>query len=77
MAIDGLANINRQTKVQRVEYLTDLPSYWPVPRIPTAYVVDLRDPKFDYYDADGELLDLRADTLIRNKVCRLFSVNMP
>ncbi|KAJ7271831.1 hypothetical protein C8J57DRAFT_1507735 [Mycena rebaudengoi] len=60
MAIHGPAKINRQTKVERVEYLTGLPSYWPVPRIPTAYVVDLRDPKFDYYDGDGEVLDLRS-----------------
>ncbi|KAJ7440019.1 hypothetical protein FB451DRAFT_1415381 [Mycena latifolia] len=64
-AIDGLAHINRQTKVERVEYLNDLPSYWPVPRVPTAYVVDLRDPKFDFLDSDGELL--RADALILDK----------
>ncbi|KAJ6518252.1 hypothetical protein C8R47DRAFT_1031643 [Mycena vitilis] len=64
-AIDGLAHINRQTKVQRVEYLNSIPSYFPVFREPTAVILDLRDPKFDFYDDDGELL--RADALILDK----------
>ncbi|KAJ7435706.1 hypothetical protein B0H11DRAFT_2366612 [Mycena galericulata] len=67
-AIDGLAHINRQTKVQRVEYLNELASGYPVPRIPTAYVLDLRDPKFDFRagaDGRGELLN--ADALILNR----------
>ncbi|KAJ7483136.1 hypothetical protein B0H11DRAFT_2232164 [Mycena galericulata] len=68
-AIDGLAHINRQTKVQRVEYLNELASGYPVPRVPTAYVLDLRDPKFDFRagaDGRGELLN--ADALILNRV---------
>ncbi|KAJ7511946.1 hypothetical protein B0H11DRAFT_1899441 [Mycena galericulata] len=67
-AIDGLAHINRQTKVQRVEYLNELASGYPVPRVPTAYVLDLRDPKFDFRagaDGRGELLN--ADALILNR----------
>ncbi|KAJ7138792.1 hypothetical protein C8R43DRAFT_1131951 [Mycena crocata] len=64
-AIDGVANINRQTKVDRVEYMNGLPPYWPIPRVKTAYVVDLRDPKFDFVDGNGELL--RADALILDK----------
>ncbi|KAJ7804189.1 hypothetical protein B0H13DRAFT_2687480 [Mycena leptocephala] len=62
-AIDGLAKINRQTKVERVEYLNNvIPSYFPVPRTRTAFILDLRDPKFDFYDKAGD--PLLADTLI-------------
>ncbi|KAJ7476811.1 hypothetical protein FB451DRAFT_1366387 [Mycena latifolia] len=64
-AIDGPATINRQSKVERVEYLNDIPSFLPVPRNKTAFVLDLRDAKFDFVDDGGELL--RADTLILDK----------
>jgi hypothetical protein len=65
-AIDGPARINRQGKVERVEYLDQIPSFFPVPRKKTAYILDLRDEKFDYVDADG--VPLCADRLILNKV---------
>ncbi|KAJ7649280.1 hypothetical protein B0H17DRAFT_1215320 [Mycena rosella] len=65
-AIDGPAPINRQTKVMRVEYLDDVPSNFPVPRIPTAYILDLRNPKFNFMSNNtNELLCL--DTLILDK----------
>ncbi|KAJ7681103.1 hypothetical protein B0H17DRAFT_1206046 [Mycena rosella] len=65
-AIDGPAPINRQTKVMRVEYLDDVPSNFPVPRIPTAYILDLRSPKFNFMSNNtNELLCL--DTLILDK----------
>ncbi|KAJ7917410.1 hypothetical protein B0H13DRAFT_2269491 [Mycena leptocephala] len=67
-AIDGLAKINRQTKVERVEYLNNvIPSYFPVPRTRTAFILDLRDPKFDFYDKAGD--PLLADTLILDAAC--------
>lgn len=66
-AINQSTKITRETKVERVEYLTAIPSYWPVPRIPTAYVLDLRDSKFDFVDENG--VALTADALIKNKVC--------
>ncbi|KAJ6551054.1 hypothetical protein DFH09DRAFT_1366554 [Mycena vulgaris] len=53
--IRGRANINRQTKMEAVEYLDDLPPYLPIPRIPTAYIMDLRAAKFDFYDEDEVL----------------------
>jgi hypothetical protein len=58
-AIVGPATINRQGKVERVEYLDQIPSFFPVPRKKTAYILDLRDEHFDYVDADG--VPLRAD----------------
>lgn len=43
------------------------PSYWPAPRVPTAYILDLRDSKFDFIDEHGDALT--ADALIKNRVC--------
>jgi hypothetical protein len=57
--------VTRQRSVERVEYLTDLPSYWPIPEVYVAYVLDLSDPKFDIRDNDGKLLSV--DTLICDK----------
>jgi hypothetical protein len=66
-AIDSPATINRQTRVERVEYLDQIPSFFPVPRRKTAYILDLRDDEFDFVDKDGN--PIRADALILNKVC--------
>ncbi|KIM35658.1 hypothetical protein M413DRAFT_326599 [Hebeloma cylindrosporum] len=57
--------ITRQRSVTRVEYLDDLPSYWPIPEVDVAYILDLSDPKFNIKDKDGKLLPV--DTLICNK----------
>jgi hypothetical protein len=64
---DHPRRLNRQLLVERVEYLSDIPTYWPVPRQRTAYILDLRDPKFDVYNDKGEMLSM--DALIKNKVC--------
>ncbi|KAJ7309456.1 hypothetical protein DFH08DRAFT_974707 [Mycena albidolilacea] len=61
-AILGPAEINRQNKLQRVEYLKNIPPYFPVFREPMAIVIDMRDPKFDFYDKEGVLL--APDTII-------------
>ena len=66
-AINGPAPINRQTKVMRVEYLDDVPPNFPVPRVPTAYILDLRSPKFNFVADDTKEL-LRMDTIILDKV---------
>lgn len=58
--------VTRQRQVERVEYLNDIPSYWPIPEVYVAYVLDLSDPKFDIKDKDGKLLPV--DTLICDKV---------
>ena len=39
--------VTRQLKVEHTEILEKLPSVWPVPRLPTAYIVDLCGPEFD------------------------------
>jgi hypothetical protein len=50
--IDGPGTINRQGKVEYVEYLDQIPSFFPVPRKKkTTYILDLCDKQFDYVDA--------------------------
>ncbi|KAG6818252.1 hypothetical protein H0H93_006537 [Arthromyces matolae] len=56
--------LNRQLEVEQVEYVLGLPSYWPIPRVKTAYIVDLVDSKYDHL-VKGQLLS--ADALIKNK----------
>ena len=60
--------VTRQRSVERVEYLNDIPSYWPIPEVYVAYVLDLSDPKFDIKNKDGDLLPV--DTLICDKVSK-------
>ena len=57
--------VTRQLKVERIEVLEGLPSVWPVPRIATAYLVDLRAPEFDV-EENGKTFTV--DGLIKNKV---------
>ena len=62
----GPIKITRQCTVDTMEYLSDLPSYWPVPWNKRAYVVDLSDPKFNVYDKNRRLMTV--DALIKNAV---------
>jgi len=61
--------VTRQRTVERIEYLNDLPSYWPIPEVFVAYVLDLSGPKFNIKDKDGNLLPM--DMLICDKVSEL------
>jgi hypothetical protein len=67
--------VTRQRPVERVEYLNDIPSYWPIPEVYVAYVLDLSDPKFDIKDKDGKLLPV--DALICDKVSKLGRTLIP
>lgn len=60
--------VTRQRSVERVEYLNDLPSYWPIPEVYVAYVLDLSDPKFNIKDKDGNLIPV--DALISDKASK-------
>ncbi|KII84400.1 hypothetical protein PLICRDRAFT_32429 [Plicaturopsis crispa FD-325 SS-3] len=62
----GYAKVTRQVHVDRVEYLNELPSYWPVPRVPTAFILDLSDPKFAVEVNDSEEI-CTPDWLVKNK----------
>ncbi|KAJ7820624.1 hypothetical protein B0H13DRAFT_2291952 [Mycena leptocephala] len=48
--------VTQKLKVQRIEYLPELTSVWPIPRVPTAFVIDLTDERYDITDNDGDLL---------------------
>ncbi|KAJ6609978.1 hypothetical protein B0H10DRAFT_1954167 [Mycena sp. CBHHK59/15] len=61
----GDFEITKEVYVQRIEYLSDIPSIWPVPCIATAFVVDLKDPKFEFWNDEGDLYSV--DALIKNK----------
>ncbi len=52
--------------LERVEYLNQLPALWPILEQPTAFILDLRDPRYNLYDKDGNLH--RVDALVKNKV---------
>ncbi len=70
---DGFC-ITHQKKVNRIEFLSDIPPIWPVPRIPTAYILDLTDPIFDVIkqplntDNTSSHAKMPFGTLINNKV---------
>ncbi|KAG6884190.1 hypothetical protein C0992_006788, partial [Termitomyces sp. T32_za158] len=64
--------INQKTRitsaitVDRIEYLTVLPSLWPIPRIPTAFVLDLRGSKYNFLNKKTGK-PFSPDALIKNK----------
>jgi hypothetical protein len=55
-----------RTHIERLEYLSEIPTGFPVPRVPTAFVVDLSDPKFNLLDDDGNLFGV--DVLVSGQV---------
>ncbi|KAJ7845548.1 hypothetical protein B0H14DRAFT_3139049 [Mycena olivaceomarginata] len=61
----GNFRITQKVKVERIEYLSALPSIFPVFRMPTAIVIDLSDPKFEIVDPKtGNLKTL--DSMVRD-----------
>ncbi|KAF8156698.1 hypothetical protein B0H34DRAFT_798097 [Crassisporium funariophilum] len=61
------SDVNRQLRIEAAEYLTALPSYWPIPRDKCAYFIDLSDPKYKIQDDEGDLL--LVDALIKDRDC--------
>ncbi|KAJ7933438.1 hypothetical protein B0H13DRAFT_2507098 [Mycena leptocephala] len=49
----GQFSVTQKLKVQRIEHLPELPSVWPIPRVSTAFVIDLADERYDITDNDG------------------------
>jgi hypothetical protein len=58
--------ITCQCTVDAVEYVSGLPSYWPIPQDRRAYMLDLSNPKFKIKDKTGKLKTV--DFLIKNQV---------
>jgi hypothetical protein len=42
-AVDGTFLVTKEVRVDRVEYLSNIPCIWPIPKIQTAFILDLRD----------------------------------
>ncbi|KAJ6598126.1 hypothetical protein DFH09DRAFT_1394058 [Mycena vulgaris] len=55
-----------RTYVDNMEYLTEIPSVLPVPRVPTAYVLDLSAAKFNLVDKHGHLIPV--DGLMKSEI---------
>ncbi|KAK6978061.1 hypothetical protein R3P38DRAFT_3120609 [Favolaschia claudopus] len=62
----GHHRVTQELTVKRIEYLEGLPSIFPIPKIPTAFVINLHDPEFDIVDPKtGQFYT--PDALIKNK----------
>ena len=62
----GPFQVTQQCTVDYIEYLSALPTYWPVPQDKWAYLIDLSDPKYNIKNKNGKLLSV--DVLIKNSV---------
>ncbi|KAK6971931.1 hypothetical protein R3P38DRAFT_3139358 [Favolaschia claudopus] len=62
----GHHRVTQRITVERIEYLNGLPSIFPIPKTPTAFVINLHDPAFEILDErTGQFYAL--DALIGNK----------
>ncbi|KAJ7046357.1 hypothetical protein C8F04DRAFT_1248605 [Mycena alexandri] len=61
----GVFQITGDVTVQRIEYLTEIASLYPVPRVSTAFVVNLEHPKYNITNKRSKLYTV--DALIKNK----------
>ncbi|KAG7087904.1 hypothetical protein E1B28_011951 [Marasmius oreades] len=52
VSADSPLHVTRQLVVERLERLSEIPSAWPVLDTPTAYILDLSDPKHRLYEQD-------------------------
>lgn len=68
--VEGAFQVTKEVRVERVEYLTDIPCVWPIPRIQTAFILDLRDDaKYLVRKESGNnVTPVTPDFLLKNKV---------
>ncbi|KAG6913683.1 hypothetical protein DXG01_005183 [Tephrocybe rancida] len=52
--------LNRQLVVEELEEVTGLPSYWPVLRVKTGYILDLSDEQYNIKDEHDNLLPVAS-----------------
>ena len=41
--VDGIFLVTKEVRVDRVEYLSNIPCVWPIPKVQTAFILDLQD----------------------------------
>jgi hypothetical protein len=68
--IEGEFKVTKELQVERVEYLMDIPSICPIPRIQTAFILDLRDDaKYLVRKKTGKIATpVTRDFILKNKV---------
>lgn len=58
--------VTKNLKVVRLERVRGIPSQFPVPRVPTAYIINFSSVRDAYKDADGEVMKL--EKILKDKV---------
>ena len=61
--------------MKRIEYLSEIPYIFPIPKVATAFIVDLQDEKFFILKSKSDPMPRRPDALIKNKVRCLVAKN--
>ncbi|KAJ7883173.1 hypothetical protein B0H14DRAFT_2702312 [Mycena olivaceomarginata] len=59
--------VTKNQKVVRLERVHGIPSQFPVPRVPTAYIINFSSVRDAYKNADGEVMKL--ETILKDKDC--------
>ncbi|KAJ7925403.1 hypothetical protein B0H13DRAFT_2314617 [Mycena leptocephala] len=59
--------VTKNQKVVRLEHVHGIPSQFPVPRVPTAYIINFSSVRDAYKNADGEVMKL--ETILKDKDC--------
>ena len=73
--IDGDLQVTTELWVKRVEYLSEIPYIFPIPKVATAFIIDLRDEKFLIPTSESDPTPQRIDALIKSKVCSFSADN--
>ena len=69
-AVEGAFQVTKEVRVDRVEYLANIPCVWPIPKIQTAFILDLRD-NAKYLvrkEAGNTITPVTPDFLLKNMV---------
>lgn len=69
--IEGDHQVTAELWVKRLEYLSEIPYIFPIPKIPTAFIIDLRDEKFFIPKSESDPTPWKPDALIKSKVRQL------
>ena len=66
--IEGDLQVTAELWVKRVEYISEIPYIFPIPKVATAFIVDLQDEKFLVPKSESNPTPRRPDALIKSKV---------
>ena len=74
--IEGNLQVTAELWVKRVEYLSEIPYTFPIPKVATAFIIDLQDENFLIPKSESDPTPRRPDALIKSKVCCIFTKYM-